>query len=159
MLNDAQSRLVAQPDQADFLQVDSTSSRLMYSSTQTATRLLSLGIADDYTSGREYDVANMTEFTTAQVVAEVITGGLRLQTQGITATLDLGIRGLEGNAQTWFVHRGITVTASSVLTVTAPSIGPSSVVTVLVSGSGITALQVLVLDNQVKRMFMPVIGN
>lgn len=153
--NPAPSVVTTPVNGLDYIRVDSQYISTTYSSTLPTSRSLSLQIAGD---SRQYGVLNATVMTRGALHAEATGDNLYLETSEMTSTFDLEIWGLQGVTQGWFIHRGITMTTSAAMTIYAPSIAPSSVVTISVAymPNGPTQ-HTWILDNQIRQVYLPII--
>jgi len=151
----SQLNMATQASGIDYIQVGTQYASATYSSTLPTGRSLSFQLAE---SSRRYGILNTTLATTGVLHTEVLGNGLLLETSGMTSTFDLDIRGLEGSTQGWFLHRGITMTTSAAMTIEAPYIAPPSVVTISVASTpGGPVERVWILDNQIKRIYLPLV--
>lgn len=143
---------VADMAEPDHVQIGALGSAT-YTSTATLSRSLSLQLTgNDSVTERQYDIINTTTSGPTMLRAQIVSNGLSVQTSGITSTFDLGIRGPEGFMLGWFVHDGISITSGAAITIEAPRIRSSSVVTVTTSLG-----ELWVLENQVKQVFLPIV--
>jgi len=154
-----QLQLVEQSNGLDYIRIGTQAMTATYSSTLPVGHSLSFQLAGNQpTTSRQYGVLNATMTGPGSLYAEALSNGLYLQTLGMASTFDLHIRGPEGNTTGWFVHQGITMTAGAVMTIEAPALNSTSVVTISVSSSpGGPVQHVWVLDNQVKRVYLPIV--
>lgn len=147
-----QSSLLAPTANDDAILIDPNFAGIVYTTTKALSRGISFEVAiRDGDNSRLWSILNTTTGGPAQVQALSSGDVLNLEATGLISNFDLDIQGDHG----WFIHRGITVTQSTAMTIIAPNLSPSGVVTVTVGLPGGPVQQIWHLENQLKVVYLP----